>query len=100
MSMCSRKDASKGPFIKKIRKSNDIQKQQLSMLCSLPGVGEKTAMRMLEKFGTPINVLNSSVVELSKINGLGGTRAKNIKKVLQSQNKHLKKTNQKTLHDT
>ena len=100
ISMCSRKDASKGPFIKKIRKSNDLQKQQFSMLCSLPGVGEKTAMRMLEKFGTPINVLNSSTVELSKINGLGETRAKNIKKVLQSQNKHLKKTNQKTLHDT
>jgi len=100
ISMCSRKDASKGPFIKKIRKSNDVQKQQLSILCSLPGVGEKTAMRMLEKFGTPINVLNSSTVELSKINGLGETRAKNIKKVLQSQNKHLKKTNQKTLHDT
>ena len=31
MSMCSRKDASKGPFIKKIRKSNDVQKQQLSI---------------------------------------------------------------------
>ena len=26
ISMCSRKDASKGPFIKKIRKSNDLQK--------------------------------------------------------------------------
>ena len=100
ISMCSRKDASKGPFIKKIRKSNDLQKQQFSMLCSLPGVGEKTAMRMLEKFGTPINVLNSSIAELSKIDGLSEIRAKNIKKVLQSQNKHLKKTNQKTLHDT
>ena len=100
ISMCSRKDASKGPFIKKIRKSNDLQKQQFSMLCSLPGVGEKTAMRMLEKFGTPMRVLNSSTVELSKINGLGEARAKNIKKVLESHNKYLKKTNQKTLHDT
>ena len=100
ISMCSRKDASKGPFIKKIRKSNDLQKQQFSMLCSLPGVGEKTAMRMLEKFGTPMRVLNSSTVELSKINGLGEARAKNIKKVLESRNKYLKKTNQKTLHDT
>ena len=100
ISMCSRKDASKGPFIKKIRKSNDLQKQQLSMLCSLPGVGEKTAIRMLEKFGTPLRVLSSSIIELSKVSGLGEARAKNIKKVLQSQNKHLKKTNQKTLHDT
>jgi len=99
ISMCSRKDASKGPFIKKIRKSSDIQKQQLSMLCSLPGVGEKTAIRMLEKFGTPLMVLSSSITELSKVGGLGEARAKNIKKVLQEQSKHLKKTNQKTLHD-
>jgi DNA excision repair protein ERCC-4 len=97
--MCSRKDASKGPFIKKIRKSSDIQKQQLSVLCSLPGVGEKTAIRMLEKFGTPLMVLSSSITELSKVGGLGEVRAKNIKKVLQEQSKHLKKTNQKTLHD-
>jgi len=99
ISMCSRKDASKGPFIKKIRKSSDIQKQQLSMLCSLPGVGEKTAIRMLEKFGTPLRVLSSSTTELSKVSGLGEARAKNIKKVLQAQSKHLKKTNQKTLRD-
>ena len=100
ISMCSRKDASKGPFIKKIRKSNDLQKQQLSMLCSLPGVGEKTAVRMLEKFGTPLRVLSSSIIELSKVSGLGEARAKNIKKVLQVQSKHLKKISQKTLHDT
>jgi len=100
VSMCSRKDASKGPFIKKIRKSNDIQKQQLSMLCSLPGVGEKTAVRMLEKFGTPLRVLSSSTTELSKVSGLGEARAKNIKKMLEKQSTHLKKTSQKTLHDT
>ena len=100
VSMCSRKDASKGPFIKKIRKSNDIQKQQLSMLCSLPGVGEKTAIRMLEKFGTPLRVLSSSTTELSKVSGLGEARAKKIKKILEKQSKHLKKTSQKTLHDT
>jgi len=100
MSMCSRKDASKGPFIKKIRKSNDIQRQQLSILCSLPGVGEKTAIRMLEKFGTPLRVLSSSTTELSKVGGLGEARAKKIKKALQAQSKHLKKTSQKTLRDT
>ena len=100
VSMCSRKDASKGPFIKKIRKSNDIQKQQLSMLCSLPGVGEKTAIRMLEKFGTPLRVLSSSTTELSKVSGLGEARAKNIKKMLEKHSKHLKKTSQRTLHDT
>ena len=98
-SMCSRKNATKGPFIKKIKKSNDLQKQQLSVLCSLPGVGEKTAIRMLEKFGTPLKVFRSSTTELSKISGLGETRAKKIKKMLQMQSKHLKKNSQKTLHD-
>jgi DNA excision repair protein ERCC-4 len=100
ISMCSRKDTVNGPFIKKIRKSSNLQKQQLLMLCSLPGVGEKTAVRMLEKFGTPLSVLSSSVTELSKVGGLGEARAKNIKKILKTQSKHLKKINQKTLHDT
>ena len=100
ISMCSRKDTISGPFIKKIRKSNNLQKQQLSMLCSLPGVGEKTAIRMLEKFGTPLKVLNSSVTELSKVSGLGEARAKNIKKILKVESKHLKKIKQRTLHDT
>jgi len=99
VSMCSRKDLSTGPFIKKIRKSNDLQRQQLSVLCSLSGVGEKTARRMLEKFGTPLSVFCASATELSKISGLGKTRAKNIKKMLQTKSKYLKINNQKTLHD-
>ena len=100
VSMCSRKNTTKGPFIKKIRKSNDIQKQQLSVLSSLPGVGEKIAIRMLEKFGTPLKVFSASSTELSKISGLGESRAKKIKKMLQVKSKHMKKISQKTLHDS
>ena len=100
VSMCSRKDTTKGPFIKKIRKSDDVQKQQLSVLSSLPGVGEKVAIRMLEKFGTPLKVFSASSTELSKISGLGGLRAKKIKKMLQIKSKHMKKISQKTLHDS
>ena len=100
VSMCSRKDVTKGPFIKKIRKSDDLQRQQLSVLSSLPGVGEKTAIRMLEKFGTPLKVFSASSTELSKISGLGELRAKKIKKMLQAKSKHMKKISQKTLHDS
>ena len=100
VSMCSRKDTTKGPFIKKIRKSDDVQKQQLSVLSSLPGVGEKIAIRMLEKFGTPLKVFSASSTELSKISGLGELRAKKIKKMLQIKSKHMKKISQKTLHDS
>ncbi len=99
VSMSSRKDATKGPFLKKIKKSSDLQRQQLSVLCSLPGVGEKLATRMLEKFGTPLQVLGASSVELSKVEGLGKERAKKIREMLESKSKFLKSSNQKTLHD-
>lgn len=97
--MCSRKNSSKGPYLKKIKKSSDLEEQQLSILCSLPGVGEKFAVRMLAKFGTPSNVFNATVSELLKVEGLGSARAKKIKKTLDSKSKLLKTTNQKTLSE-
>ena len=100
VSLCSRKGIPKGPFLKKIRKSNDLEKQQLSTLCSLPGVGDKFAIRMLEKFGSPIRALNASTSELAKVEGLGEARSKKIKKILESKSKLLKKSNQKTLHES
>ncbi len=99
MCMCSRKDSSKGPYLKKIKKSSDLEKQQLSILCSLPGVGEKFAVRMLAKFGTPSSVFSATVSELIKVEGLGSARAKKIKKTLNSKSKLLKTTNQKTLNE-
>ena len=100
VSMCSRKDSPKGPFLKKIKKSSNLQKQQLSVLCSLPGIGEKFAVRMLEKFETPFKVFTATSTELAKVEGLGEARAKKIKKMLQSKSKFLKESNQKTLHDS
>jgi len=100
VSMCSRKDTPKGPYLKKIKKSSDLERQQLSSLCSLPGIGEKFAVRMLEKFGTPLKVFTATTADLAKVEGLGEARAKKIKKVLDTKSKHLKKSNQKTLHDS
>ncbi len=100
VSMCSRKDVPQGPYLKKIKKSSDLEKQQLSVLCSLPGIGEKFAVRMLTKFGTPLKVFSATTAELAKVEGLGEARAKKIKKTLDSKSKLLKGTNQKTLHDS
>jgi len=100
VSMCSRLDSPKGPYLKKIKKSSDLEKQQLSVLCSLPGVGEKFAVRMLERFGTPLKVFSATTAELAKIEGLGDTRAKKIKKTLDSKSTLHKTSDQKTLHDT
>ncbi len=99
VSLCSRKDAPKGPYLKKIKKSPDLEKQQLSVLCSLPGIGEKFAIRMLAKFGTPLKVFSATTSELAKVEGFGDARAKKIKKTLDSKSKFLNITNQKTLHD-
>jgi DNA excision repair protein ERCC-4 len=99
IAMCTRQENKKGPFLKKIKKSDDLQKQQLSVLCSLPGVGEKLATRMLEKFGSPTNTLKASYTELSKIKGVGESRALRIRKMLDAENKLKKKVDQKTLHD-
>ena len=100
VSLSSRKESIKGPLLKKIKKSNDVQKQQLSVLCSLPGVGEKIAIRMLEKFESPLKVLSASTKDLAKIPGLGELRAKKIKKMLEKKSRHTKPSNQKTLQDT
>jgi len=54
---------------------------------------------MLEKFGTPFKVFTATSTELAKVEGLGETRAKKIRKMLESKSKFLKKSNQKTLHD-
>jgi len=100
VSLCSRKETPQGPFLKKIKKSNNVQKQQLTALSSLPGVGEKLSIRMLKKFGSPLRVFNANLAELTKVEGLGAARAKKIKNMLETQSKYLKKSNQKTLHES
>ena len=99
VSLCSKKESIKGPFLKKIKKSNNIQKQQMSVLCSLPGIGEKIAIRILEKYGSPFIALSATSKELGKIPGLGETRAKKIKGMLENKSKYKKISKQKTLHD-
>lgn len=99
VAMCARQGKTKGPFLKKIRKSGNIHNQQLSVLCSLPGVGEKLASRMLEKFGSPRNSFSASIAELSKIEGMGESRAQKIRNLLDAEIKNDKKIGQKTLHD-
>ena len=98
LSLCKQKESAHGPFIKKTKKSTDVQQQQLSLLASLPGVGEKLAIRMLERFGTPTRALTAPVSDLAKVEGLGEKRAQKIKKMLDSKSRRRKTTGQKTLY--
>jgi len=87
-----------GPLLRKIKKENPLFIQQLSILSALPGVGEKLAARMLEKFHSPKRALIASKAELATIPGFGVARAERMRKVLDSSN-NLKQIVQKTLFE-
>ncbi|HEX2473045.1 MAG TPA: ERCC4 domain-containing protein [Nitrososphaera sp.] len=87
-----------GPLLRKIKKENPIYIQQLSVLASLPGVGEKLAARMLKKFHTPIRALNASAAELATIPGFGLARAELVRKILNTSD-NVKQVMQRTLFD-
>ncbi len=76
------KDYKTEPLLKKIKKSNPVHIQQLSILASLPGVGDKLAVRLLKKFKTPIKTLNASTAELARVEGMGYARASKLRKIL------------------
>jgi ERCC4-type nuclease len=71
-----------GPLLKRIKKGNPEYIQQLSIISSLPGVGDKLAVRMLDKFQTPIRALNASSAELARISGFGTERAARVRRIL------------------
>jgi DNA excision repair protein ERCC-4 len=87
-----------GPLLRKIKKENPTYIQQLSVLASLPGVGEKLAARMLKKFHTPIRALNASAAELATIPGFGLARAERVRKILNTSDS-VKQVLQRTLFD-
>lgn len=88
-----------GPLIKRIKKGNHMQLQQLSILSSLPGVGDKLAIKLLKKFKTPTRAMNASVSELSLIPGFGKARAEKVKKILNYEfNEGITKNQQGTLN--
>jgi DNA excision repair protein ERCC-4 len=88
-----------GPLLRKIKKENPIYIQQLSVLASLPGVGEKLAARMLKKFHTPIRALNASAAELATIPGFGLARAERVRRILNTSD-NVKQVLQRTLFDS
>jgi DNA excision repair protein ERCC-4 len=88
---------SSGPLLKRIKKNNPIYIQQLSILSSLPGIGDKLAVRMLEKFRTPQRALSASIAELARIPGFGNARAEKIRKILDYPDNDKMELNQKTL---
>jgi len=63
-------------------KDDDIREWQLHVLQSLPGIGPKTAHRLLEKFHTVKAVFNASLGELVRVEGINEEKAARIIKIL------------------
>ncbi|BAN90369.1 ERCC4 domain-containing protein [Aeropyrum camini] len=61
---------------------SDIREWQLYILQSFPGIGRRTAERILERFGSLERFLTASKAEISKVEGIGEKRAEDIKRIL------------------
>jgi DNA excision repair protein ERCC-4 len=80
LALAKRKRTSSKPMLKKIKKSNSLYEQQLLALAALPGIGEKSAIKLLDRFGSPLQVMNANVSELARV--IGYAKASKIKKML------------------
>ncbi|GBC75469.1 UvrABC system protein C [archaeon HR06] len=76
-----------GPLIRKGKKGENLYQQQLNLISSLPGVGERLAKRLLEVFGTPKRIFNASLAELARVKGFGYARAEKVLRTLETRYK-------------
>jgi len=68
----------KGPWVRKKPRAEKLEKTQLLLVSSLPGIGPKLANRALERFGNVRRVFSASVAELSAVKGIGRMTAEKI----------------------
>lgn len=68
--------------IRRKRKLESLRDWQLYIVESLPGVGPKLAERLLRHFGSIRRIFEASSVELSKVEGLGESRAREIFRII------------------
>ena len=69
---------------KKPRSLRDVREWQLYILQAFPGIGPKTAERILERFGSIEGFVRASVSELASVEGVGESKAQRIKEILKA----------------
>ena len=86
VSLGTRNGAQKGMLLKRPHRKTGmtLRDQQLGVLCGLPGIGERLATRMLDRFGTLRTVVAATLAELESVDGLGAARAKRLHNVLRT----------------
>jgi DNA excision repair protein ERCC-4 len=74
-----------GPVvINKKPSMQSLREWQLYVVESFPGIGAKTAERILEKFGSLEAFFNASLAELAAVEGVGEAKATRIKELLKA----------------
>lgn len=63
-------------------RDSSLSSWQIYVVSSLPGVGAKTAERLLKKFGSVRRVFNASLAELASVEGISEDRASFIYRVV------------------
>ena len=66
------------------RKPFTLKEQQEYLIESLPGIGALLSKSLLQKFSSPVNILNSAESQLKETSGIGKKKAKAIRQVLDS----------------
>ncbi len=72
----------RGVVIHKKPRLTSPREWQLYILQSFPGIGPKTAERILEHFGSIEAFVNASKAEIAKIPGIGEKKAEQIKRII------------------
>ncbi len=70
---------------------------QLYIVQSFPGIGVKTAERILQRFGSLEAFFNASLAELASVEGIGETKAARIKEIIKAP--YSRKTSSRTTLD-
>lgn len=61
-----------------VRKPTELEDYILTNYCSLDGIGEKTAIKLKEKFSTPKKLYNATMDELIQVEGIGKLTAEKL----------------------
>jgi len=72
----------KGPFIQRKPKADELEKMQIQLVASLPRIGPKLAVRILQQFKTVRKVFSASAAELATVDGIGRAKAEKVVKTL------------------
>jgi len=77
-------EAGRAPAIR-VPKGESLEEQQELLVSALPGINLTLARRLLKKFKSPLRVFNATLTELMEVEGIGGKKAREIKKVLEEE---------------